>query len=96
MITTQMVKYFHARPPKLKEGQWINRSDDAAARGGCRHRTLYWSVAEQAPPVLNLDGKYNGRVQLRKLALALVDSGGGLASEYKSDSWAEDEKRIRF
>lgn len=92
MITTQMVKYSRTLPPKLEQGQWINRSDNAAARGGCRHRTLYWSVAEQAPPVLNLDGKYNDRVQLRKLALALVDSGGGLTSEYKSDSWEEDEK----
>jgi hypothetical protein len=105
MITTQIINYFHARPtpmsfamscmPKLKEGQWINRSDNAAARGGCRHRTLYWSVAEQAPPTYH-KGKYNGRVRQRKLALALVDSGGGLASQYKSDSWAEDEKRIRF
>lgn len=96
MITKQMVKYFRTRPPKLKRGQWVNRNDNAAARGGCRHRTLYWSAAEQAPPVLNLDGKYHGRVQLKKLAIALIDSRGGLASEYKSDSWAKDEKRIRF
>jgi len=46
-----------------------------------------WSDPHQAPPTYP-EGKYNGRVGQRKLALALVDSRGRLASEYKSDSWA--------
>lgn len=32
-------------------GQWENRKDDAAARGGCRHKVMYWSIAKQAPPL---------------------------------------------
>ena len=32
-------------------GQWKNRKDDAAARGGCRHKVMYWSIAKQAPPL---------------------------------------------
>ena len=30
--------------------QWVNRRDDAAARGGCRHKAIYWSIKKQGPP----------------------------------------------
>ena len=55
----------------------------------------HWCNPSKAPPTYP-EGKYNGRARQRKLALALVDSSGRLASEYKSDSWTKDEKRIRF
>ena len=32
------------------DSQWVNRRDDAAARGGCRHRVIYWSITKQGPP----------------------------------------------
>ena len=32
-------------------GQWKNRKDDAVARGGCKHKVMYWSIAKQAPPL---------------------------------------------
>jgi len=30
--------------------QWVNRRDDAAARGGCRHKAIHWSIDRQGPP----------------------------------------------
>ena len=37
--------------------QWKNRKDDAAARGGCRHKKIRWSIAKQAPPYLTMNYK---------------------------------------
>jgi len=37
--------------------QWKNRKDDAAARGGCRHKAMYWSIAKQASPYIAVDYK---------------------------------------
>ena len=37
--------------------QWKNRKDDAAARGGCRHRVIRWSIAMQAPPYIAMNYK---------------------------------------
>ena len=48
-------------------GQWENRKDDAAARGGCRHKVMYWSIAKQAPPLeqATVDGVVTDRFRQR-------------------------------
>ena len=32
------------------DSQWVDRNDVRAAKGGCRHRALQWSITETGPP----------------------------------------------
>ena len=32
--------------------QWENRRDNAAAHGGCRHKSIHWSINRQGPPLI--------------------------------------------
>ena len=39
--------------------QWENRRDNAAAHGGCRHKSIHWSLNRQGPPPRTVESELN-------------------------------------